>query len=123
MHPTGRRLPLGSRAGSRARRWRWGPRHGRLAASASGRRTPPEPRPPNRRVPPPPQVGITGQRWRRAGTGSSWRPPTTGGAPQSMTGLVGAGRDDAAMRYSVNVPNFGEFAAPEIFAEVARRAE
>jgi probable F420-dependent oxidoreductase len=28
-----------------------------------------------------------------------------------------------AMRYSVNVPNFGEFAAPEVFAEVARRAE
>jgi hypothetical protein len=27
------------------------------------------------------------------------------------------------MRYSVNVPNFGEFAAPEVFAEVARRAE
>jgi alkanesulfonate monooxygenase SsuD/methylene tetrahydromethanopterin reductase-like flavin-dependent oxidoreductase (luciferase family) len=27
------------------------------------------------------------------------------------------------MHYSVNVPNFGEFAAPEVFAEVARRAE
>ena len=27
------------------------------------------------------------------------------------------------MRYSVSVPNFGEFAAPEVFAEVARRAE
>lgn len=27
------------------------------------------------------------------------------------------------MRYSVNVPNFGEFAAPDVFAEVARRAE
>jgi alkanesulfonate monooxygenase SsuD/methylene tetrahydromethanopterin reductase-like flavin-dependent oxidoreductase (luciferase family) len=27
------------------------------------------------------------------------------------------------MRFSVNVPNFGEFAAPEVFAEVARRAE
>ena len=27
------------------------------------------------------------------------------------------------MRYSVNVPNFGEFAAPEVFAGVARRAE
>src|SRR4030095_11064049 len=27
------------------------------------------------------------------------------------------------MRYSVNVPNFGELAAPEVFAEVARRAE
>jgi alkanesulfonate monooxygenase SsuD/methylene tetrahydromethanopterin reductase-like flavin-dependent oxidoreductase (luciferase family) len=27
------------------------------------------------------------------------------------------------MRYSVNVPNFGEFAAPEVFAEVASRAE
>jgi alkanesulfonate monooxygenase SsuD/methylene tetrahydromethanopterin reductase-like flavin-dependent oxidoreductase (luciferase family) len=27
------------------------------------------------------------------------------------------------MRYSVNIPNFGEFAAPEVFAEVARRAE
>jgi alkanesulfonate monooxygenase SsuD/methylene tetrahydromethanopterin reductase-like flavin-dependent oxidoreductase (luciferase family) len=27
------------------------------------------------------------------------------------------------MRYSVNVPNFGEFAAPEVFAEVARQAE
>src|SRR5215207_11079806 len=37
--------------------------------------------------------------------------------------FVGAGRHDAAMRYSVNVPNFGEFAAPEVFADVARRAE
>jgi alkanesulfonate monooxygenase SsuD/methylene tetrahydromethanopterin reductase-like flavin-dependent oxidoreductase (luciferase family) len=27
------------------------------------------------------------------------------------------------MRYSINVPNFGEFAAPEAFADVARRAE
>jgi alkanesulfonate monooxygenase SsuD/methylene tetrahydromethanopterin reductase-like flavin-dependent oxidoreductase (luciferase family) len=27
------------------------------------------------------------------------------------------------MRYSVDVPNFGEFAAPEVFAEVARRVE
>jgi alkanesulfonate monooxygenase SsuD/methylene tetrahydromethanopterin reductase-like flavin-dependent oxidoreductase (luciferase family) len=27
------------------------------------------------------------------------------------------------VRYSLNVPNFGEFAAPEVFAEVARRAE
>jgi len=27
------------------------------------------------------------------------------------------------MRYSVNVPNFGEFAEPEIFASVARQAE
>ncbi|WP_370945792.1 LLM class flavin-dependent oxidoreductase [Amycolatopsis sp. cg5] len=27
------------------------------------------------------------------------------------------------MRYSIYVPNFGEFAAPETFAEVARRAE
>jgi alkanesulfonate monooxygenase SsuD/methylene tetrahydromethanopterin reductase-like flavin-dependent oxidoreductase (luciferase family) len=27
------------------------------------------------------------------------------------------------MRYSVNVPNIGQFAAPEVFAEVARRAE
>jgi alkanesulfonate monooxygenase SsuD/methylene tetrahydromethanopterin reductase-like flavin-dependent oxidoreductase (luciferase family) len=27
------------------------------------------------------------------------------------------------VRYSINVPNFGEFAAPEVFAEVARRAE
>jgi alkanesulfonate monooxygenase SsuD/methylene tetrahydromethanopterin reductase-like flavin-dependent oxidoreductase (luciferase family) len=27
------------------------------------------------------------------------------------------------MRYSIDVPNFGEFAAPEAFAEVARRAE
>jgi alkanesulfonate monooxygenase SsuD/methylene tetrahydromethanopterin reductase-like flavin-dependent oxidoreductase (luciferase family) len=27
------------------------------------------------------------------------------------------------MRYSVDVPNFGEFAAPEVFAEVGRRAE
>jgi alkanesulfonate monooxygenase SsuD/methylene tetrahydromethanopterin reductase-like flavin-dependent oxidoreductase (luciferase family) len=30
---------------------------------------------------------------------------------------------DAGMRYSINVPNFGEFAAPQAFAEVARRAE
>ena len=27
------------------------------------------------------------------------------------------------MRYLVEVPNLGEFAAPEVFAEVARRAE
>src|SRR6266702_3880842 len=27
------------------------------------------------------------------------------------------------MRYSINVPNFGEFAAPEVFADVARRSE
>jgi luciferase-like monooxygenase len=27
------------------------------------------------------------------------------------------------MRYSVNVPNFGEFASPETFADVARRSE
>jgi alkanesulfonate monooxygenase SsuD/methylene tetrahydromethanopterin reductase-like flavin-dependent oxidoreductase (luciferase family) len=27
------------------------------------------------------------------------------------------------MRYSVNVPNFGEFASPEVFADVARRVE
>jgi alkanesulfonate monooxygenase SsuD/methylene tetrahydromethanopterin reductase-like flavin-dependent oxidoreductase (luciferase family) len=27
------------------------------------------------------------------------------------------------MKYSVSIPNFGEFAAPEVFAEVARRAE
>jgi len=37
--------------------------------------------------------------------------------------FVGTGRHDAAMRYSVNVPNFGEFASPEVFAGVARRAE
>jgi len=37
--------------------------------------------------------------------------------------FVGAGWQDAAVRYSVDVPNFGEFAAPEVFAEVARRAE
>ena len=41
----------------------------------------------------------------------------------ASSGLVGAGWQDAAMRYSVNVPNFGEFAAPEVFAKVARRAE
>src|SRR5690348_6689964 len=27
------------------------------------------------------------------------------------------------MRYLVEVPNFGDFAAPEVFAEMARRAE
>jgi alkanesulfonate monooxygenase SsuD/methylene tetrahydromethanopterin reductase-like flavin-dependent oxidoreductase (luciferase family) len=27
------------------------------------------------------------------------------------------------MRYSIDVPNFGEFAAPEVFADVARRVE
>jgi alkanesulfonate monooxygenase SsuD/methylene tetrahydromethanopterin reductase-like flavin-dependent oxidoreductase (luciferase family) len=27
------------------------------------------------------------------------------------------------VRYSIDVPNFGEFASPEVFAEVARRAE
>src|SRR5258708_4377402 len=41
----------------------------------------------------------------------------------ASSGFVGAGWQDAAMRYSVNVPNFGEVAAPEVFAEVARRAE
>src|SRR5262245_9639240 len=41
----------------------------------------------------------------------------------ACSGFVGAGWHDAAMRYSVNVPNFGEFAAPEVFVEVARRAE
>jgi alkanesulfonate monooxygenase SsuD/methylene tetrahydromethanopterin reductase-like flavin-dependent oxidoreductase (luciferase family) len=41
----------------------------------------------------------------------------------AFPGFVGTGWHDAAMRYSVNVPNFGEFAAPEVFAEVARRAE
>jgi alkanesulfonate monooxygenase SsuD/methylene tetrahydromethanopterin reductase-like flavin-dependent oxidoreductase (luciferase family) len=41
----------------------------------------------------------------------------------ASSGFAGAGWQDAAMRYSVNVPNFGEFAAPEVFAEVARRAE
>src|SRR5262245_43254799 len=49
------------------------------------------------------------------------------GRPGTVLGvlrvLVGAGWQDAAMRYSVNVPNLGEFAAPEVFAEVARRAE
>jgi alkanesulfonate monooxygenase SsuD/methylene tetrahydromethanopterin reductase-like flavin-dependent oxidoreductase (luciferase family) len=34
-----------------------------------------------------------------------------------------SGRDNSVMRYSVNVPNFGQFAAPEVFAGVARRAE
>src|SRR5262249_29433221 len=37
--------------------------------------------------------------------------------------FVGARRHDAPKRYSVNVPNFGEFASPEVFAKVARRAE
>jgi alkanesulfonate monooxygenase SsuD/methylene tetrahydromethanopterin reductase-like flavin-dependent oxidoreductase (luciferase family) len=37
--------------------------------------------------------------------------------------FVGAGWHDAAVRYSVDVPNFGDFAAPEVFAGVARRAE
>jgi alkanesulfonate monooxygenase SsuD/methylene tetrahydromethanopterin reductase-like flavin-dependent oxidoreductase (luciferase family) len=41
----------------------------------------------------------------------------------AFPGFVGTGWHDAAMRYSVNVPNIGEFAAPEVFAEVARRAE
>src|SRR5215472_12036239 len=41
----------------------------------------------------------------------------------TISGVAGAGWQNAAMRYSVNVPNFGEFAAPEVFAEVARRAE
>src|SRR5260370_40550391 len=40
----------------------------------------------------------------------------------ASSGFVGAGGQDAAMRYSVNVPNLGEGAAPEVFAEVARRA-
>jgi alkanesulfonate monooxygenase SsuD/methylene tetrahydromethanopterin reductase-like flavin-dependent oxidoreductase (luciferase family) len=37
--------------------------------------------------------------------------------------LVGSGWHDAAVRYSVNVPSLGEFAAPGVFAGVARRAE
>jgi alkanesulfonate monooxygenase SsuD/methylene tetrahydromethanopterin reductase-like flavin-dependent oxidoreductase (luciferase family) len=41
----------------------------------------------------------------------------------AFPGVVGTGWQDAAVRYSINVPNFGEFAAPEVFAEVARRAE
>src|SRR5262249_58460252 len=49
----------------------------------------------------------------RAARSRAWRSPV----------LVGAGWQDAAMRYSVNAPNLGEFAAPEVFAEVARRAE
>jgi alkanesulfonate monooxygenase SsuD/methylene tetrahydromethanopterin reductase-like flavin-dependent oxidoreductase (luciferase family) len=43
--------------------------------------------------------------------------------PLAFPSVVGAGWHDAAVRYSVNVPNFGEFAAAEVFAEVARRAE
>src|SRR6266542_3973113 len=41
----------------------------------------------------------------------------------AFPGFAGTGWHDAAMRYSINVPNFGEFAAPEVFADVARRAE
>jgi hypothetical protein len=40
-----------------------------------------------------------------------------------VPGSVGAWWNDAAVRYLVEVPNFGEFAAPGVFAEVARRAE
>lgn len=36
---------------------------------------------------------------------------------------VGARVHHASMRYSIYVPNFGEFAAPEVFADVARRVE
>jgi alkanesulfonate monooxygenase SsuD/methylene tetrahydromethanopterin reductase-like flavin-dependent oxidoreductase (luciferase family) len=43
--------------------------------------------------------------------------------PLAFPGVVDTGWHDAAMRYSVNVPNFGEFATPEVFAEVARQAE
>src|SRR6266566_2034304 len=39
-----------------------------------------------------------------------------------VPGFVGAWWHDAAMRYLVGVPNFGEFATPGVFAEVARRA-
>src|SRR4029453_15553513 len=52
--------------------------------------------------------------------------PGRPGQPDAALGVprsVGTGWHDAAMRYSVNVPNFGEFAAPEVFAEVARRTE
>src|SRR5215470_13850041 len=41
----------------------------------------------------------------------------------AFAGLVGAGWQHATMRYSVNAPNLGEFAAPDVFAKVARRAE
>ena len=41
----------------------------------------------------------------------------------AFPGFVGTGCHDAAMWDSVNVPNFGEFAAPEVFAEVGRRTE
>jgi alkanesulfonate monooxygenase SsuD/methylene tetrahydromethanopterin reductase-like flavin-dependent oxidoreductase (luciferase family) len=37
--------------------------------------------------------------------------------------FVGGWWHDADMRYLVEVPNFGDFAAPEVLAEVARRAE
>jgi alkanesulfonate monooxygenase SsuD/methylene tetrahydromethanopterin reductase-like flavin-dependent oxidoreductase (luciferase family) len=43
--------------------------------------------------------------------------------PLAFPGVVDTGWHDAAMRYSVNVPNFGEFAAPGVLADVARRAE
>src|SRR5215211_7483559 len=43
--------------------------------------------------------------------------------PLTFPGVVGTRWHAAAMRYSVNVPNFGEFVAPGVFADVARRAE
>jgi alkanesulfonate monooxygenase SsuD/methylene tetrahydromethanopterin reductase-like flavin-dependent oxidoreductase (luciferase family) len=41
----------------------------------------------------------------------------------AFPGFVGTRWHGVAMRYTVSVPNFGEFAAPEVFADVARRAE
>src|SRR5262249_38757586 len=49
-----------------------------------------------------------------------------GTVPDAVLGyprFVGAGWQDDAVRYSVDVPNFGEFAAPEVFADVACQAE
>jgi alkanesulfonate monooxygenase SsuD/methylene tetrahydromethanopterin reductase-like flavin-dependent oxidoreductase (luciferase family) len=40
-----------------------------------------------------------------------------------VPGFFGAWWHDAAMRYSVEVPNIGDFAVPGTFAEVARRVE
>jgi alkanesulfonate monooxygenase SsuD/methylene tetrahydromethanopterin reductase-like flavin-dependent oxidoreductase (luciferase family) len=40
-----------------------------------------------------------------------------------VPGFVGGRWHDAAMRYLAEVPNFGDFAAPGVFAEVARGAE
>src|SRR5262249_9424740 len=72
----------------------------------------------------PPGSGVRLSKWAISILGPLPGPPARAGRCRAWRSPVcRCGWHDAAMRYSVNVPNLGEFAAPEIFAEVARRAE